>query len=327
MRWLLLFVFLCAALNCSEDKAPSGPPGDADFAVYFLKDTSMTTQEAMEHGLEDVELENEPWLSSEDIDFYDFSTHCIYLKTDKGDFFENFREHSFYFTPPLTDRPFVVAGGGERCYMGSLHSAALSMAPRGPFVDESDVGYYPTDVIHISRVPMVEQDLRDSECVEKALADLDLLRDGPSVMLDAVRIVENADTSTVQYTFTITNHDRDDLYVPDPDVMGNGLFHFYTNGVVFVNETTHLESKYKIVVAPDPYYYWETSWFARLETDETLQRTVTLKGYPRIPSGTYSCTFVYSGPVKIEREERLLADGRIWIGEIVSGAIEVIVAE
>ncbi|MFB0516048.1 MAG: hypothetical protein ACETWG_05520, partial [Candidatus Neomarinimicrobiota bacterium] len=101
------------------------PEDESDFALYFLANDSMGTYEAMQQGISRLELELEPWLSEKDIEFYDFSTHFIYLKTDKGDFFEGYDEDN-RINFLLVDKPFVVVAGGSRCYIGSLHDPLLA---------------------------------------------------------------------------------------------------------------------------------------------------------------------------------------------------------
>ena len=44
-------------------------------------------------------------------------------------------------------------------------------------------------------------------------------------------------------------------------------------------------------------------------------KTVIETGYPFIPSGSYDCYFRFPGPGP-GKEERILNDGRIWIGEL-----------
>jgi hypothetical protein len=101
-------------------------------------------------------LKKEAWLTNDDIQFYDYSSHCIYLKGEKSQFFENDTGKFFIFNPVLINKPFVVVANGERCYVGSLHSGLLSLAPAGPYMDELDVGYYPKDVMHISEPGLVK---------------------------------------------------------------------------------------------------------------------------------------------------------------------------
>ena len=318
----LLISVLFVILDCSEDKNLFAPCSYSDFSIYFLQDSSIKTSQVLEQELSKIELQDTPWLSEKDIHFYDFSTHCIYLKTDKSDFFENFKEY-YQFPSSWVEKPFVVVAGGERCYIGSFHGGLLSIAPVVPYMDEFDIGGYPEDVMHISKAWGNSQDTRNDERVKNSLIEANLYRAGLSLELNSVVILENADTSTVQYTFTITNNDQDNLYTIDPDLMGSERFHYFTNGVVLRNESTQdlLESQYKTTVSPG---FLQLEWFTKIESNQSIQKTVTLKGYPKIPKGDYTCDFRFPGP-PVKRDQRMLTDGRIWMGEIFSNEINIIV--
>ncbi|MFB0515019.1 MAG: hypothetical protein ACETWG_00250, partial [Candidatus Neomarinimicrobiota bacterium] len=150
---------------------------------------------------------------------------------------------------------------------------------------------------------------------------------GLDLSLDAVGVVENADISTVQYTFTIKNDDCDDLLILDPDRMGSAQFHYFTNGIVFWSEDTHyLESTHKEVITPDPFYSWQPEWFTKIKAGESLRRTVQLRGYSRIPAGSYDCYLRFSNPTRIEKEDRDSFGTRYWLGEITSEDIIVVVS-
>jgi hypothetical protein len=147
-----------------------------------------------------------------------------------------------------------------------------------------------------------------------------LYHGGISIDLKSVNIIENADTSTVEYVFKVTNIDQDNLYVIDPDKMGVGLFHYFTNGVVFRGNGVLFESTYKNVSAPST--SWDATWFIEIPINSSIERTVRLRGYPKIVPDSYRCYFTFDGP-KVEKEYRYLSGGRIWLGDVVSSTIEV----
>jgi hypothetical protein len=130
----------------------------------------------------------------------------------------------------------------------------------------------------------------------------------------------------MSYSFTITNESDSTLYVPDPDKMGSGLFHYFTNGLFLASIDNPHESVWasqKPEITLDPYNKWDINWFTRLVSHESLTRTVLLAGYPEITGGTYRCFFRYSGPSTISKNGRIRSDGRIWIGRIDSSSVEI----
>lgn len=323
MKRLMLYAVVLLVLGCSKDSNPvDSTKQRGSFEIYFLKDSSLTAYEASQVDINQLGLRDDPWLADGGIDFYDFSSHCLYLKQDKSKYFGSCDTYC-RFEPVLTSRPFVVVANTERCYLGSLHSLVLSSRPIGPYMDETDVGMYPADVMHISKAWTPGIDVRNDSRIQEALNSLGLCRGGISVHLHSVNIVENSDTTTVEYVFTVMNKDRDNLLLPDPDNMGTELFHYFTNGAEFEGNGVLFQSTYKQTSAPS--VKWDIAWFTEVPVNASIQRTVRLKGYPHIAPGNYSCSFTFAGPIEICKENRHTAEGRIWLGEVESNEIEVVV--
>jgi hypothetical protein len=133
----------------------------------------------------------------------------------------------------------------------------------------------------------------------------------------------------MSYSFTITNESDSPLYVPDPDKMGSDLFHWYTNGLLLTGvnnpQKSVWASLHKPNVTPNPIDEWEIKWYTRLASHESIDRTVTLSGYPDLDTGPYQGHFTYSGPSKVLKNERVCSNGRIWLGEVDSNTIEIII--
>jgi len=316
---ILLFVYPNITFSSSANN------NESQLGIYFLKDTLLTENDISQVDIDSLELNTEPWLSDNDIEFYDFSSHCLYLKTDKSHFFKNYRDEIVYmFDPLLMSKPFVFIAGNERCYVGALHSAALSSIPIGPYMDELDIGAFPPDVIHISR-PWSDEDVRSHPAIKEALISTNLYHAGIEIELTSVHIVDNSDTSTIEYSFTIKNNDQNDLYVIDPLKMGSDLFHYYTNGPNLRNyeKQIYLYSQYKKTTAPSPYYSWEMEWFTRIESNQQIEKTVLLRGYPHLPIDDYIAYFYFANPELIYKEDRYLLDGRLWLGEVESSILEI----
>jgi len=162
--------------------------------------------------------------------------------------------------------------------------------------------------------------VRKDSRIQDALNTLGLYHGGISVHLDAVTILENSDTSTVRYGFSIRNEDSDRLVVIDPDKMGTGLFHYYTNGVVFRGNGVIVQSTYKKVTSPT--VTCDPRWLTELQPHASISRTVTLRGYPRIAPGIYTCSFTFADPIEVEKDNRYVSGGRIWLGEVESSGVE-----
>ncbi len=324
MKRFIVFSILIFILGCTSKNTPISPePQHGQFEIYLLKDSTLTGYQASQVNIDLLELEGSPWLTDRGLSQYDFSSHCLYLNDSKAKYFSGYNPDTF--TIPLfpAARAFVVVAKGERCYVGSFHSAVLSSVPWGPYMNELSIWYYPSDVIHIVRSWRDTNDARRDVRVEDALRSVGVYHGGIQVDLLSVNVVKNADTSTVEYTFTVTNRDSEILYVLDPDKMGSTAFHYFTNGIVFRGTTVPIQSTSKTTSPPaDP---WDPGLYAQIPVSGSIQRTVRLTGYPKIPSGTYQCSFTFADPAQIEKEHRLISNGRIWLGDIASNQIQITV--
>jgi len=188
-----------------------------------------------------------------------------------------------------------------------------------------DVGFnsmYPQDVLFIDWRLLYHDYPQNNPNVKEALIDAGLYHGGLSVTFDTtdantLRMIENGDTSTISYKFTITNHDKDNLYIIDPDKTGSDLFHWFTNGITFQNIATKkiYEPRWRKHVSPDSYDYWSPDWFIKLKSGNSIQRTVILKGYTHFPTGEYLFQFNYNSQVLgMKKEVREIEDGRYWLG-------------
>jgi len=302
-----------------KDNNPVVPPtqNDNTFAIYFLKDTTLTIKDILSTNLEDLVLADKPWISQEDIDFYDWSSHCIYLKKDKSYFF---RSDFDSFTPDFlyklswVDRPLIVVANGKKCYTSYFFSTLLSDFWPSPDIFDFDITHYPKDVIYTEWPYPFAKDVRSNQDVKKTLNNLDILHEGLQITMDSI-LIDNAETTTIRYKITINNNDSDNLYVLDPDKIETSLFYAFTNGPEFYNSTNNTVYRSLNTGAIVPTYgTFKPEWFSKIKSGQSINRMITLKGYPHLPDGNYYCSFSFNNPYYIKKEERMLSDGRYWMG-------------
>lgn len=322
-RYLLLLSLSIGLFTYYCDKNPVvGVKDESYFGIYFLLNDTLKMKDVYDKKLDDLVLSSEPWLDEDDIRFYDWSSHCIYLKKDKTYFIPDWvkGERFNVFPAEWADKPFVVTANGKKCYLGYFSRVELStqywIVPMMEDIAANNL--YPLDVIVIDWIWLYHDTPQNNQDVKNALINSGLYQGGISVTFDttdAILNIENADTSTITYKFTITNDDEDDLYVIDPDKTGSGLFHRFTNGPVFKNLDTGklYESRWKKTVKPAE--NWSSDWFTKLKSGQSIQRTVVLKGYPFFPTGEYIFEFKYScPPSNMENEARELSEECYWLG-------------
>jgi len=294
---------------------------------YLLKDQEMDFETARKMPLADLVLQDKPWIASEDIQRYDWSSHCVYLKKDVSIAWNRIN---------LRGTPFVVVADGQRCYVGALWSMISSFAPMGNAVLINGVGgisgqkdLVALDLMSALRRGERRVDVRDDPRMAKALRRQGQFHAGLQCSLDKVRVEYKKDTCSVIYTYTVRNADEDDLYVLDPQRIDPVFFHDFQNGVrgreVDDNVTFGWPNPRKGAPPPKPWAKVDLAWFSRLRKGESMTRTVTMDDLPRIPPGKYECTFSFGSPNfghgftgYISKAERQLKDGRIWLGRITA---------
>lgn len=325
-----LLIIIIINLGCSKDEITVDKH---NFEVYLLRNKELKIGAILTKALADqdstalskIEIQDRAWLTDDDIDFYDFSSHLIYLKKDKSNFLPD--EVNLGFPSSWWDRPFVVVANGQKRYVG-IFAAGLSdyKWPVPEINDMNNYHFYPNDLLYIQWVWFPSEDLNDSRqdpSVKEALRNANKLHDGIKVTLNKILIIDNSDTATVKYTYTIKNNDIDNLYVLDPDKMGVNLFNLYCNGpsILRSGETSTRESIYKSYDASQP--KWSRDWFVRINSKDSITRIVTLKGYEHFPPGIYYSELYFMGVKKIPKDQRELSDGRYWMGQTVSNLIGV----
>jgi hypothetical protein len=299
------------------------PPG---VHFYLLKDDGIDFETARKMPLGDLTVKDKPWIASEDIQRYDWSSHCVYLKKDVPIAWKRIN---------LRGTPFVVVADGQRCYLGAIWTMISSFLPMGNAAVINDPGMRmggQGDLLALGLMSVLNRgehkiDVRDDPRVREALRRQGQYHAGLRCSLDSVRVEYKEDTSSVIYTYTVRNADEDDLYVLDPERIDPAFFHDFQNGVrgrdVDDNVTFAWPNPRKGAPPPTPWGKVDMAWFSRLKKGESMTRTVTMDGLPRILPGKYECTFSLGSPNFghgftgfIKKAERQLKDGRVWIGRI-----------
>ncbi len=327
----MAFIILLLINSCSKESHPVESFQDTahtnlhdNFAIYFLKDTTIKIFQIINKNINDLEIDTIAWLTNDDMECFDYSSHCIYLKKNNSYFFPDYK--LFYqFPKSWIDRPFVVVANMKKCYIGYMGSIFSSYNYPAPFIQDFDVYFYPTDIIHIDWIYSFGHDNRYNDDVRIGLIKTNLLHEGISITIDSLWINNSSDTSTVGFIISIANNDTDNLYVLDPDKTGVALLNYYTQGPVLYdyNNQIYYDPIYREIKKPEPYNSFNKNWFTKIEHGKTINREIIIKGYVFIPKGNYLVSYLYNNPVQIDKSSRQLSDGRYWIGPTSSKLIEI----
>ncbi|MBN1996146.1 hypothetical protein JW935_01255 [candidate division KSB1 bacterium] len=321
-NFFLFYLVLVIFVRCSDTKNPVKPEGNG-IEFYFLNDTTLTLQEALEKDMKSLTTQSTPWLTSDDISIYDFSTHFIYLKGDKEKYIPELKNHN---DESLV--PFVLKTKNQPVFVGALYTRDIAFVPNCPAIGGliAFAEMFPKDVIHLSHFLPRDQrhnDPRNNQVIKDALIESSIFHGGITLTLDSVAVTENSDTSTVSYTFTYENNDMDDLYVLDPNLTTTSVFQCFSSGIIFRDSTWNtIIPTYQDGCFLDFPFDFNSGWFVKVGAHEKLSRTVRSRGYPYIPAGHYRCDFYMTCVFRIELPQRYYEGGRYWLGYLESNQKE-----
>jgi hypothetical protein len=249
-------------------------------------------------------------VAAADIDFYDISTHMIYLKSDAQYLKNGAGSIGSLMSVNVDD---------EEIYKCAFHSIYSSSLPNGPFICWN-LPFFSDDIISINFMQILDSngkpqftDHRSDERIIAALKNNRLYHEGLRCEFQSV----DYSNGKLSLDIELSNPDTFDYYYLDPDKMGIGLFHYFTNGPYFRDKSnsdayTHKET----VISPVPWDSWEKSWLSLIKSGERKKITINYNHFDNIPSGNYKMNFYFPGLNRLPQKDRKLGSGRIWMGSI-----------
>jgi hypothetical protein len=126
MNYILTAIVLCAFLLTGSSDGQINPnPSPSEFAIYCLKDSLITTEQAEKLPLDSLVLTSDPLLSEHDITSYHWSRHIIDVQP-RIDSILNAMGKWLYKSAGV---PFVVTVGSQRMYLGTFWWSYSSSLP------------------------------------------------------------------------------------------------------------------------------------------------------------------------------------------------------
>lgn len=249
-------------------------------------------------------------LGPEDIEFYDFSAHLIYLKEHKS-FSRDYEE--------LGD--FTVLANGEEIYSGQTLPGYSSHLPAGEVVIRTLPSFYGDYILPLSFLGLrdaeghIADDPRNDDRIIAALEQHNQFFAGLSCEL---RSVSSERSGQIQVNLVLTNLDDRNYYYLDPDKMGIELFHYFTNGLyIGPMEDPYAYTHQLAPDPPEPAFEWKAEWLSLLRGYESKEITLVYPDFEALPPGQYQASFMYPGlGMGVESNELVQVDGRIWLGNL-----------
>lgn len=291
----LLFLLLILLAGCDKEKDP-----DDQFPDSPLELTDGYCMVAGDKVL----------LNHLDIDHYDYGTHLIYLKEHR--LLSEILEQA--------EGALIVYAGGEDIYTVGTQPGYSSYAPVGPFIWTNPTFYADNfiaiDQLYISDVLMGNlEDPREDPRIVEALEKYDQYREGLEC---EIRAIWFSSPDHLALTLKLSNRDNENYYYLDPEKMGMGLFHYFTNGLTITNlETEQNYTNNVVPVEPDPWDGFDMEWMSLLEGNSSVIITLRYNNFQQTPEGNYSARFMFPGlQYQVEHDDLVQSHGQIWLGKL-----------
>ncbi|GAB2785810.1 hypothetical protein GCM10027275_32750 [Rhabdobacter roseus] len=249
-------------------------------------------------------------ITTSDVEFYDFSSHLVYLKNDRTVLKE------------ADQGQFAVYARGREIYAGTILSGYSSYLPKGPVIYTKPTFYNeyllsidfinPNDFIG-PNVPGTS-DPRSDPRIMDALRQAGQYRQGLACEVVSVQV---AGSGKVTLELRLTNRDEEDLYHLDPDKMGTALFHYFTNGLSFRGTHQKPYTHHLAVEKPEPWNGWKREWLSVLKSKESRLITLTYDAFDAVPAGKYNADFTFPGlTYQVAKKDVWQGkSSRIWLGK------------
>lgn len=248
-------------------------------------------------------------LNHNDFEYYDYSTHLIYLKDNKS------------FTDDIEGiGDFTVYANGEEIYSGQTQPGYSSYLPFGSVIMNTHPSFYADYLIPISFLSIsdtlgnVSPDPRQDERIVNALKKYNQFHAGLNCEIKSIHYFSS---NNVKVDLQLKNNDPFNYYYLDPNKMGLGLFHYFTNGLFIGDLENYYEYSHKEQhIQPESNKLWKKEWMSIIHGNESKIITLVYNNFEDVPHGRYNATFMFPGLSRVDKKDVVQNDGQIWLGKL-----------
>lgn len=246
-------------------------------------------------------------LNHHDISFYDYGAHLLYLK-----------DHISCAGLLENSSSFKVYAGGEEVYTVGTHPGYSSSFPlTDPFIWTHPT-FYEDYILPFSSIRSlggragVSADTREDPRIVAALKKYGQYREG---LHCEILSCNYSDPGEVILKLKLSNRDEVNYYYLDPEKMGKGLFHYFTNGL-FLRNDEESYSNHVEYMQPVPWDAWELEWMSLLKGGSSVIITMEYKNFDAVPPGSYRALIRFPGLSHVDRDQLAQRNGQIWLGNL-----------
>jgi hypothetical protein len=326
---LLLFTLLLLVSACVF------PPifGEATIEYYFLENDSLTSFDPATQDIDSLVLQEEPWLTQDDIALYDWSSHLMFLNKNKSEILTDYY-HGDTLQYPIIEQAFVVVVNDHPVYVGFFRSLFFNLIDEEPTITDFEFMFYAEDVLSYFAIESPIDDRKNNATLKNALKSNDLFHEGLEAGFDldyGIHISQDSlGTTAIEYKYNIKNNDKDDLYILDPIKAGYSFYVSTNLTPIFLgldglaNNTSNFLSQINYAELPSPENYANVEYYFLLPSGQDTTFTLYFAGYNEFEIGTYHCTHWLRNPSQyLTFTKAIKDDGRIWNGIIYPPTYEI----
>lgn len=249
-------------------------------------------------------------LNHDDIDYYDYSSHLIYLKNSNS-FLNDFE----------TGGGFKVYADKEEMYTGSIQPAYSSWLPSSPVI-HSQPFLFREYIVSIDYTHLVDStgnvipDIRENDKIIQSLKKYNQFHAGLSCEIESIEYSPGNNEATIN--LHLQNNDSFGYYYLDPEKMGMELFHYFTNGLQIRDFSNQMVYSHKTASKqPEPWDSWKMEWVSVIESNENKLITITYPDFDILPEGELKAFFTFPGlTYQVDKNDIEQENGRIWLGKL-----------
>jgi hypothetical protein len=238
-----------------------------------------------------------------DFELYDSSTHILYFRKYHPEFED------------LEQTTFAFYTNDEKIFEGVFWPGYSCSFPSGPFISIMP-SFYQNYALRFEYMFSNDAEVLNDPRLINALKNNGLLHSGISVRIDKIEIIE----THLYFSFTVNNYDQTSLLILDPDKMGAGLFHYFTNGLsISTADYDEVFSSSIVYQTPEPWNSWKIGWLSELKSGESRQFTINYSTDTPVDPGEYKAFFEFPGlSFQITKDQLYQGARRIWLGDILA---------
>ena len=255
-----------------------------------------------------IEIANKFVFNHRDIDYYDISSHLIYLKRSNP-FLKDINKSEI----------FTVYANGIEIYSGHVEPGYSSSLYPGPLI-RCQPSFYNDYIISIDFIQVYDSlgncnpDPRVDARIIEALQIFDQYHEGLKCEMSSVQYQSQ---NKVTVDLVLRNTDSFNYYYLDPDKMGENLFHYFTTGLHLWDSKNRKSLTHCLDVSyPEPWNTWDEDWLSLIMSDESRRISITYNCFESVSNGNYRASFTFPGLFHVGKSELQQNQGRIWLGEL-----------